>query len=482
VGGKNGRIFPEIKWRSRMRPWLRSKRATLVLAVLVWAAGCLLIWWALPVVPRSWQPPSDQKSVGFLSDGRTLVTVSPTDSQLACVGPVQLWDVDTGRLQAFHFGPDDTFERLWVDPRHDRLEVQQRNSDDGLPGDTLELRLLDAHSAREIAHFTRHLPGKLLPGNGWWQTSPDGTTAAFVTVENEQPQIEWYDVARGRLLRTFPGAGWSIHFSPDGHRLFAFLAGDQLEGPKPFTVWEVPSGREIALFPVPTTPGDYNSPREFSPDGELLLTDRTKVWEVTTGKLRFQAADVSSAFSTFSADSRWLIVEHRTKAESWLSWYDVVTGEEQPGKRVSLQKTRRAGNALMRATADGRFLLSTGSWIPAGPGPVRRQLARLPWLWSLGEDPKTKDRWFLIDEKSGRVVAHGDQIHCQCNPQGTLLLTEDRQHRHLLWDVPPRKPLGWFVALAGVLSVFVVLLARWRLGGQQPDASAGAKHALPIPP
>src|SRR5205823_2248539 len=107
---------------------------------------------------------------------------------------------------------------------------------------------------------------------------------------------------------------------------------------------------------------------------------------------------------------------------------------------------------LDRVTADGRYLLSTGGFKPSSPGPVRRQLARLPGLRSLGE-AKPRDRWFLIDEKTGREVAHGDEIRCECNPQGTLVLTEDRQQRHLLWDVPPRKPLAWFLLLAAALGL-----------------------------
>jgi hypothetical protein len=449
----------------------------LVLAAMVWAAGCLAIWWALPAMPRSWQPPADQQPLGFLSDGRTLVTRTWQSSGAGMDGPVQLWDIDTGRLRASHFGPDDTFDCIGVDHSHDRLEVQQGK--DGPYSDTFELRLLDALSAREIAHFTRYIP-VTNPGiiRCWWRTSPDGEVLAFETFENGRFQIEWHDVASGRLLRTFPGARWPMHFSPDGRRFLATFAGAKPEDPKPFTVWEVPSGREIASFPAPAQQSNLHYPKEFSPDGMLLLAGRTNVWEVATGKLRFQAADIDSSFSAFSADSRWLIVEHRTKAESWLSWYDVATGEEQLGRRVTLQKIQRGGMSLVRATADGRFLISTGSYMPPSPGPVRRQLARLPGLRSLGKDPTTKDRWFLIDEKTGREVAQGDEIRCECNLQGTLLLTEDRQHRHLLWDVPPCKSLSRFVALAGVLGLFVVLLSWWRREPRKPGAQKEPAPAL----
>src|SRR5438105_4321633 len=104
-----------------MRSWLRSRRVTLVLAVLLWAAGCLVIWRALPVVPHHWQPPADQEPLGFLSDGRTLVTVPypyPCGDHYSS-GPIRLWDVDTGRLWTSHLGPEQIFDRVLLDHGHD---------------------------------------------------------------------------------------------------------------------------------------------------------------------------------------------------------------------------------------------------------------------------------------------------------------------------------------------------------------------------
>jgi hypothetical protein len=417
-------------------------------------------------VPRSWQPPADQDPLGFLSDGRTLVTVSHPDWYY---GPIHLWDVDTGRLQASHFGSHDRFDRLFLDSRHDRLEAVQRTDDGSTPTYTFELWLFDARSAREVAHFIRHLPDDQF----WWRTSPDGETVTFVARDNGQPQIEWYDVASGQLLQTMPSPAASMVFSPDGHRFAAQRSGAAGPGTITFSVWDVPSGREIASFTVPVTRSDdWDTPTAFSPDGELLLDYKTMIWEVGTGRQRFHLPHIYNACSTFSADGRSLIVEHRTKAESWISWHDLTTGEEQPGKRVSLQRSQRAGMGFAPAAPDGRFLLSLGSFSPPSPGHVTRQLARLPWLHGLA-DEKTQDRWFLIDEKSGREVAHGDELWCECNPQGTLVLTEDRQKRHLLWDVPKRKPLAWFLALAASLGLCVALLVRWRLRQQK---SAGQKE------
>src|SRR5437764_111932 len=81
-----------------------------------------------------WQPPRDEFACGFLRDGRTLVTVPRSASGNRRMGtpetgPVRLWDIDTGRLRASHFSPEDVFDRVLVNQALDMLCVQQRAPD-----------------------------------------------------------------------------------------------------------------------------------------------------------------------------------------------------------------------------------------------------------------------------------------------------------------------------------------------------------------
>jgi hypothetical protein len=115
------------------------------------------------------------------------------------------------------------------------------------------------------------------------------------------------------------------------------------------------------------------------------------------------------------------------------------------------------------------------------PNLVRQQLARLPWFGSLEDNSWEKHTYVVIDEKGRRELARGEGHIVEFNPQGNLLLTTDQLHEKcVLWDLPPRKPFAWFLALAAVLGMAVGLLARWRLRGEQPDSQKEATPALTV--
>src|SRR5262249_2979231 len=144
-------------------------------------------------------------------------------------------------------------------------------------------------------------------GNLWWLLSPDGGTTAFVTYEGETPQVVWYNIPSGRLLKTLPGYREAIRFSPDGRYFAAVQAGLPLAPTSTLLVWEVPSGREVASLPVPVMAGHPVYPKEFSADGAFLLDSSARVWEVATGRSCFQVSGIYYGSSTFTPDGRALI-------------------------------------------------------------------------------------------------------------------------------------------------------------------------------
>jgi hypothetical protein len=460
---------------------MRSRCGTLVLAALVWAAGCFLIWWALPPAPRSWQPPADQEPLGFLSDGRTLVTIA--SPHYGYNGPIQLWDTDSGRVRASYFAPEDAFQTVVLDRNEDRVRViQLQENEEASPLSHFLLRMHDAWTGRELARFSCHssMPEGSRPYRApaeffisYWIVTPDGKTTAFVCTEVDQDQIEWHEVASGQRLLRLPGPSDRIVFSPDSRRFASDCGGT-------VTIWEVPTGHKIASFTVPQRRFNcgvgYYALKEFSPDGELVLDEEGGVWEVATGKMRFQVSE-EMANCTFSADGRWLIGVQQVAKEQMVSWYDVATGQEEPGWRISLE-SRSDYSYLRKATPDGRLLFSEG-YHQESPSLVRQQLAWLPGFASLGGCPPEKCNYIILDEKHRREVARGKGSIVQVSPQGSLLLTMDQLHQKcVLWDLPPRKPLTWFLVLAAALGVGVVLLARWRLRRQHPEAQ---KEPAPAP-
>jgi hypothetical protein len=114
---------------------------------------------------------------------------------------------------------------------------------------------------------------------------------------------------------------------------------------------------------------------------------------------------------------------------------------------------------VTRATPDGRLLLCD-AWWSQPPGPLEKELAQLPQLARLN-NPAPRARYQLIEDATGRVVAKGDTLGLRCSPDGRLLLTQDFNGPFVLWDVPPSRPWGWFMAGLAVLTVVPAGLVWW---------------------
>src|SRR3954468_12081668 len=80
-----------------MRLLPRTPCGTILLAVLVGAAGVAALGFGLPPRPRlAWTPPEPAELVGFLHDGRTLLTLNHDPASLDPAGPLRRWDVAAG--------------------------------------------------------------------------------------------------------------------------------------------------------------------------------------------------------------------------------------------------------------------------------------------------------------------------------------------------------------------------------------------------
>ena len=173
----------------------------------------------------------------------------------------------------------------------------------GGPGHTL--RLWDAASGREVRTFSG--------GSGGWFTlqgdagmvkaiaiAPDGRTALSGGIDG----LKLWDVAGGRLVRTFPGRQSSVQavaFAPDGRTA--------LSGGFDFTVklWDVGDGREIRTFTGHSYPV---SSVAYAPDDRTALSaagSYVRLWDVGTGsKIRaFEGqAEGSINVVAFAPDGR----------------------------------------------------------------------------------------------------------------------------------------------------------------------------------
>jgi len=137
--------------------------------ITLWIGGLLFIWQLVPVGGRDgWQIPSDEFTIGFLSNGSTIATVprSQTGDRFTGTkesGPIRLWNIYTGQLEAEHFDKGYVFERAMIDGS-DWLRIQEEI--EGKPGE-YRLRLFNAKQLLKllliIAECLRRTSGGCCP-------------------------------------------------------------------------------------------------------------------------------------------------------------------------------------------------------------------------------------------------------------------------------------------------------------------------------
>src|SRR5262249_18484417 len=135
-----------------MRLLPRTERGTWLLAGVVWLAACGAFWWFLPPLPR-WKLPAPNWFLGFLPDKRTGILVAD-DSAGGFRGPIQVWDVPTGRFLTSYFGSDDMFRYAYL-AAGDRLVLVSKPEPTST-GQSYHVRVVDAASGAEVAGSTFH--------------------------------------------------------------------------------------------------------------------------------------------------------------------------------------------------------------------------------------------------------------------------------------------------------------------------------------
>src|SRR5262245_27024506 len=93
-----------------MRLLPRTPRGTWLLAAVMWLAGCAILWWQLPDVPRLVVSAEGAYVAGFTDDGRWVqghgnYSAERPDAPVGD-GPFRTWDPRTGRLAASWQKPD----------------------------------------------------------------------------------------------------------------------------------------------------------------------------------------------------------------------------------------------------------------------------------------------------------------------------------------------------------------------------------------
>src|SRR5438132_6216210 len=139
------------------QPFHKPRMSVRILGVF-WAAGALFISWLVPALPRDWHPLQVEFYIcGFLGSGRTLVTAGPPPSEdvngmgMRLKGPIRLWDIETGQLQASYFTSADSL--AWVRPTEKQDLILVMHRDGCAEHCQFRRTLLDAWTGKEVASF-----------------------------------------------------------------------------------------------------------------------------------------------------------------------------------------------------------------------------------------------------------------------------------------------------------------------------------------
>lgn len=237
-------------------------------------------------------------AVKFSQNGEQVISCSGDKS-------VKVWDLETGH------------EVLTL-PRAERISTVTLSSDGKLLalGRKHEIRLWDLTTSSEPRTLKGHTDNinKIV-------FSPAG--ARVLASASSDQTIKLWDSVTGGLIRELPkqtGALISVEFSPDGK----FLAGG---GPGGVKVWEVGSGRELALPTQQPRVGFDARSVAFSPDGHSLAGgghNTITLWEIPSRRaVNFQTDIGWVGDLTFSPDGKTLA----GKGPEGFSFLDLASGE-----------------------------------------------------------------------------------------------------------------------------------------------------------
>jgi WD40 repeat protein len=301
----------------------------------------------------------------FSQDGRCLLGLKGRR------GMARVWDTLSGRLLGTYPGPWDApdFEAvLACSPEGNRVlttTLPCGGDDRQKQRKSYTLRLRDFRTRKVLQTFAGHqLPGQAA------KFSPDGK---HIVSESEDNGIKLWDVASGKLIRTFPSS--HVSFSPDGKRALAFSCQGkedtqrwnlgvwdlQLDKevsrtekvPGYFLGWlpcsrrvlfedkngkllrlyDVRSFRLLRTFRAGWPDAWHRSAAAVSPSGRLLVTadhdGHIDAWDIATGKyvLSFvgKAPRTKVRNLTISPDGKWLV---SGGGGHTLRRWDMATGRE----------------------------------------------------------------------------------------------------------------------------------------------------------
>ncbi len=268
--------------------------------------------------------------------------------------------------------------------------------------------------------------------------------------------VKLWDMATGRLLRTFEGhsdAVASVAFSADGARV---LSGS---GDKTLKLWDAATGQLLRTFEGHT---DAVTSVAFSPDGRRVLSGSAdkmlKLWNADTGQLlrTFEGHTDAVTSVAFSPDGRRVL---SGSADETLKLWDAATGQVQrtfEGDQWWINSVAFSPNGahVLSGSEDQTIKLwdvATGHLLHSfkGHSDKIKSVAFSPDGARVlsGSHDKTLKLW---DAAAGKLLRTIEEAHSQVitsvafSPDGARVLSGSFDNTLKLWDAASGEVLGAF--------------------------------------
>ena len=341
------------------------RRAFWVTVWLCGVVGLAAALWPAATRPVPWPP---GRLFVATVPGTHLAVTEPA-SGVHQTGPVEVWDLDSGRQVR-------SIPAVWVGGVYHSPTATCL-----VCGTVSDVSVgYDLATGREL--FRR-------PAGAWFCpiAGPDG----WLLAEFHPAGLHILDPPTGRVLRTLPGDGSAIGIRTTGRFLATRRPGP---GGDRLTVWDAWTGQECGTIPAAERPDDE---RFLSADGRSLVEPDGTVRDVATGRPRFT---LGGGDRLPTPDGLGVVTLTPAADRLTARRFDLLTGaaDEWAGP---LSLSASVGGLPGQSRSPGAVLTFwTETCDP--PHAVHRLLARLPGLAALG-GPVRSGTTSVFDPATGRV-------------------------------------------------------------------------------
>jgi WD40 repeat protein len=462
---------------------------------------------------RSWNTKTGQQRLQLASDWPILgaIAVSPDGRFLAASNGrniLRIWETTRGMevatikgpdqpdfYQFLEFSPDSTIlagrcederVRLWAQPNWEErasfLCSQDPTLEDGMLsglrnsyGPSTALTCQEQLDDEDY----RYRRFRFSPDGRWLALAATDKATEFVQIV----QLATYTISTklpatsssSNVPRALPPFCRRVLFTPDSRA--AIVAGST-----GVVIWDMTEARKVATIAM----GDQSDTNwSFCCDGRLLavcqslgLTSpwiRCVLWDITVAPPR-QLSSFAADEAVLSADGHTLalLVRDSARAEYMVRLVDLLSQRESLVARTNQHKCH------IEFSPDGCTLALRVFERSEKPG-IIQEIGE--WLRRLtGQSTTTVSDHMTVrlwDVKSQRrIVSLERSSPLAFSPDGQTLVTMGETGAIEIWDIPPRKPLGWFLGLAGLL-LMLTLGGFWWQARRRKQKAVLATEAIP---